>query len=123
MTFPSLHMLDTNIAFNNDARNVGVEHMERRESHSAQLSNGLRGAAGCLRSSIKLAGIIVLASRSKNPCHGSGLRDKTTSPVFESRRIKTSVPSNRYSIGSRTAWLRPVVKSFAVVDIASLLLC
>src|SRR5260364_479802 len=84
-----------NIAFNTDARNVGVEHMARRERHSAPLSNGVRGAAGCWRSSIKLAGIIVLASRSKNPCHESGLRDKTTSPVFESRRIKTSVPSNR----------------------------
>src|SRR5215217_818244 len=38
-----------------------------------------------------------------------------TSPVFGSRRTKTSLPSKRNSAGSRTAWLRPVVKSFAVL--------
>jgi hypothetical protein len=37
-----------------------------------------------------------------------------TSPVTGSRRISTSSPSNRNSAGRRTAWLPPVVNSFAL---------
>jgi hypothetical protein len=52
--------------------------------------------------------------------HDSGLRERITSPVAGSRRMYTSEPSKRYSAGRRTAWLRPFRKSFAVTDIASL---
>src|SRR5271156_736240 len=40
--------------------------------------------------------------------------DRIRSPVAGSLRIKTSFPSNRNSAGRRTAWLRPLRKSFAV---------
>src|SRR5580658_6877322 len=38
-----------------------------------------------------------------------------TSPVDSSRRTKTSSPSKRNSLGKRTAWLRPFLKSLAVL--------
>src|SRR5271170_1654890 len=57
-----------------------------------------------------------LATIAKNSSHDFVLRgsDKITSPVSGSFRIKTSFPSNRNSAGRRTAWLRPLRKSFAV---------
>src|SRR6266436_3262334 len=44
----------------------------------------------------------------------SGRRDRITSPVAGSCRMKTSLPSKRNSEGRRTAWLRPLRNSFAV---------
>src|SRR5258708_27254978 len=46
--------------------------------------------------------------------HDSGGRDRITSPVEGSRRTKPSGPSNRYSEGKRTAWLRPLRNSLAI---------
>src|SRR5271165_2636062 len=39
----------------------------------------------------------------------------TTSPVASFRRMATSLPSKRNSLGRRTAWLRPFLKSLAVL--------
>src|SRR5215469_16329630 len=50
----------------------------------------------------------------KKLCHESGRRDKITSPVSGSCRMKTSVPPKRNSEGRRTAWLLPLRNSFAV---------
>src|SRR6266852_6739772 len=50
----------------------------------------------------------------------SGRRDRITSPVASSWRIKTSLPSKRKSAGKRTAWLRPLRKSFAERGIGGL---
>src|SRR6267142_55397 len=49
----------------------------------------------------------------------SGRRDRITSPVAGSCRIKTSLPSKRYSEGRRTAWLLPFLNNFAVRAIMS----
>src|SRR6267142_874280 len=49
----------------------------------------------------------------------SGRRDRITSPVAGSRRMKTSLPSKRYSEGRRTAWLLPFLNNFAVRAILS----
>src|SRR5216683_821816 len=49
----------------------------------------------------------------------SGRRERITSPVAGSRRMKTSLPSKRYSEGRRTAWLLPFLNNFAVRAILS----
>src|SRR5215475_2792779 len=50
----------------------------------------------------------------KKLCHESGRRDKITSPVSGSCRMKTSLPAKRNCEGRRTAWLLPLRNSFAV---------
>src|SRR5260370_34736313 len=57
---------------------------------------------------------MALSRNRKNSSHDSGRRDRITSPVFSSLRIKTSLPSKRNSAGRRTAWLLPLLNSFAV---------
>src|ERR1700730_3067898 len=58
---------------------------------------------------MKSSGTLIVSASSKKSFQDSGLRDRATSPVAGSRRIKTSEPSNRYSEGRRTAWLRPLL--------------
>src|SRR5579859_6474050 len=71
---------------------------------------------------MKSWGTLTWSAISKKLCHESGRRDRTTSPVAGSCRIKTSLPSKRNSEGRRTAWLRPLRNSFAVRAIRMLLI-
>src|SRR3546814_9394417 len=81
---------------------VGVEHVQLHAFHSAK---GSRASASWLRSWLlrKSVGTFAALSALKKLSHVAGLRDKITSPVSGSWRMKTSLVSNRKAAGKRTA--------------------
>src|SRR5258708_30103955 len=73
-----------------------------------------------LREARKSAGISTESARAKRSPQEPGLRERMTSPVSGSLRMKTSREEKRKSEGRRTAWLRPVLNSLAVLRMALL---
>src|SRR5260370_42140952 len=67
------------------------------------------------REARKSTGISTESARAKRSSQEPGLRERMTSPVSESLRMKTSREEKRKSEGKRTAWLRPFLKSLAVL--------
>src|SRR5882762_4959977 len=70
------------------------------------------------REARKSAGISTESARAKRSSQEPGLRERMTSPVSESLRMKTSCEEKRKSAGRRKAWLRPFLKSLAVFGMA-----
>src|SRR4029077_5772392 len=70
---------------------------------------------------MKSFGTLASCRSLKKLSQDSGRRERITSPVASSWRMKTSLPSKRKSAGRRTAWLRPLRKSFAVRGMGILL--
>src|SRR5712664_1495961 len=66
------------------------------------------------------AGISTESARAKRSSHEPGLRERMTSPVSGSLRLKTSREEKRKHEGKRTAWLRPFLKSLAILRMAGL---
>src|ERR1017187_8401534 len=97
------------VALDDIARDVGVQQVPAIHQKMSR-SCGLVSA----RSDMKSSGTPALSASAKKLVQDSGRWDRMTSPVDESRRMKTSVPSNRKSIGRRTAMLLPLRNSFAV---------
>src|SRR4029077_16868217 len=60
------------------------------------------------------------SARAKRSSHEPGLRERMTSPVSGSLRMKTSRGVKRKSEGKRTAWLRPFLKSLAILRMVGL---
>src|SRR6266436_6931122 len=71
------------------------------------------------REARKSAGISTESARAKRSSQEPGLRERTTSPVLGSLRMKTSREEKRKSEGRRTAWLRPFLKSLAILRMAA----
>src|SRR5258707_5476169 len=67
------------------------------------------------REARKSAGMSTASARAKRSCQEPGLRERMTSPVSGSLRMNTSGEEKRKSEGKRTAWLRPFLKSLAVL--------
>src|SRR5882672_10009290 len=67
------------------------------------------------REARKSAGMSTASARAKRSSQEPGLRERTTSPVSGSLRMKTSREEKRKSEGKRTAWLRPFLKSLAIL--------
>src|SRR5713226_4521849 len=72
------------------------------------------------REARKSAGISTVSARAKRSSQEPGLRERMTSPVSGSLRMKTSREEKRKSEGKRTAWLRPFLKSMAILRMAGL---
>src|SRR6266576_4265714 len=72
------------------------------------------------REARKSAGISTVSATAKRSSQEPGLRESMTSPVSGSLRMKTSREVNRKSEGKRTAWLRPFLKSLAILRMAAL---
>src|SRR2546421_9556639 len=72
------------------------------------------------RDARKSAGISTVSARAKRSSQEPGLRERMTSPVSGSLRMKTSREEKRKSEGNRTAWLRPFLKSLAMLRMAGL---
>src|SRR5208283_691130 len=74
------------------ARNIRVNHEERRR----HFYNGSRDCgADRSRSARKSAGTSASSTNAKKSAHPPGFRDRITSPVTGSPRMKTSFPSKR----------------------------
>src|ERR1017187_1825169 len=97
------------VALDDITRDVGVQQIPAMHQKMSR-SCGLVSAG----SNNKSSGTPPASASAKKLVQDSGRRDRMTSPVDESRRIKTSVPSNRNSMGRRTAMLLPLRNSFAV---------
>ncbi|EXI74846.1 MAG: hypothetical protein AW07_01457 [Candidatus Accumulibacter sp. SK-11] len=91
---PILDQQAGNLAERLTACCVGVEHVA---PHSPQPLQGSRCWSGWLRSflSRKSSGTSVALSAAKKPSQSAGLRDRMTSPVSGSCRMKTSLVSKR----------------------------
>src|ERR1700719_586444 len=72
------------------------------------------------RKARKSAGISTVSARAKRSSQEPGLRERMTSPVLGSLRMNTSGEEKRKSEGRRTAWLRPFLKSLAILRMAAL---
>src|SRR5882762_6655755 len=72
------------------------------------------------REARKSAGISTVSATAKRSSQEPGLRESMTSPVSGSLRMKTSREVKRKSEGKRTAWLRPFLKSLAILRMAAL---
>src|SRR6266403_3744577 len=72
------------------------------------------------REARKSAGTSTESARAKRSSQEPGLRESMTSPVSGSLRMKTSREVKRKSEGKRTAWLRPFLKSLAILRMAAL---
>src|SRR6267143_5077139 len=66
------------------------------------------------REARKSAGMSTASARARSS-QEPGLRERMTSPVSGSLRMNTSGEEKRKSEGKRTAWLRPFLKSLAVL--------
>src|ERR1700730_15655731 len=72
------------------------------------------------REARKSAGISTMSARAKRSSQEPGLRERMTSPVSGSLRMNTSGEEKRKSEGKRTAWLRPFLKSLAILRMTAL---
>src|SRR6202171_6212116 len=68
----------------------------------------------------EFAGISTVSARAKRSSQEPGLRERMTSPVSGSLRMNTSGEEKRKSEGKRTAWLRPFLKSLAILRMTAL---
>src|SRR5216683_1705784 len=100
------------------AHTIGVEH-ETGHACSSQKRRRFLGGRWS-REARKSAGISTESARAKRSSQEPGLRERMTSPVSESLRMKTSREVKRKSEGRRTAWLRPFLKSLAILRMAGL---
>ena len=104
------------------APRVGVKPVARQSCQPSKESRscgpGSRSSAP-RNSSGRLARACWTAA--KKASQVAGLRDRMTSPVSTSCRMSTSLPSKRQTAGRCTAWLRPLMKSFAVWPTINLL--
>src|SRR6266704_2616249 len=106
------------IFFEDVAHGIGIEHeMELAlfRSEEAALLGGRRS-----RDARKSAGISTESARANRSSQEPGFRERMTSPVSGSLRMKTSREVKRKSKGKRTAWLRPFLKSLAILRMAVL---
>src|SRR6267143_464993 len=72
------------------------------------------------REARKSVGISTESAREKRSFQEPGLRESMTSPVSGSLRMKTSREVKRKSEGKRTAWLRPFLKSLAILRMTAI---
>src|SRR5712691_12741398 len=71
------------------------------------------------REARKSAGTSTESARAKRSSQEPGLGERMTSPDSGSLRMKTSREVKRKSEGKRTAWLRPFLKSLAILRMAA----
>src|ERR1039457_2387740 len=93
------------VPLDNAARDIGVEQISGHPYLPDQNNSRFCGTSSW-RSVMKSSGRFASRRSLKKLSHDSGRRDRITSPVVWSWRIKTSRPSKRKSAGRGTACLR-----------------